>query len=103
MSTFKLSSKGKNSSLQISGIAYTSVQSNISEWESCKTAEFRRESLKLVSVKIRAINKHPINILGAFEATFSGRSSSNEVVGSTGIVYVKNSVGGSSQRWFTTQ
>ena len=40
-----------------------------------------------VSVTIRAANKIPVNILGAFEATFSGMSPKKEVISCDWIVY----------------
>ena len=47
-----------------------------------------------VSITIRAANKIPFNILGAFKATFSGMYPKKEVVRCDGIVYVSNSVTG---------
>ena len=47
-----------------------------------------------VSITIRAVNKIPINILGAFKANFSGMSPKEEVIRCDGIVYVSDSVTG---------
>ena len=45
-----------------------------------------------VFITIRAANEIPINILGAFKATFSGMSPKKEVIRCDGIVYVSDSV-----------
>ena len=43
-------------------------------------------------VDIRAANKIPVNILGAFKATFSGMSPKNDVVSCNGTIYVSDSI-----------
>ena len=45
-------------------------------------------------IKIRAANKHPVNVLGAFRAVFSGSSPKGEVIKCDGVVYVSDSVQG---------
>ena len=45
-------------------------------------------------MKIRATSKHPVNILGDFEATFSGTSPSKTMVNNIDIAYVSDSVDG---------
>ena len=91
---FNLSMKGVDRSVCISGVADTGAQSNLWGLEGFEKAGFRQSDLLKVNVTIRAANKHPVNILGAFNATFSGMSPDNEVVSGTGIVYVSDSVEG---------
>ena len=45
-------------------------------------------------MKIRVANNHTVNILGGFEATFSGASTSKEIVNNIDIVYVSDFVDG---------
>ena len=57
-------------------------------------AAFSKNNLIPVSTTIRAGNKTPINMLGAFRVTVSGWSSKNEVIGCNSIIYVSDSVTG---------
>ena len=45
-------------------------------------------------MKVRVAVKHPINILGAFTATFNGMSPNNRVVEADDFVFISDSVDG---------
>ena len=77
---FVLTMNGKNRSVNVEGIADTGAQSNLWGWNGFKSAGFGQEDLRPVKVRIRAANQHPINILGAFEATFSGVSPDGKTI-----------------------
>ena len=53
---------------------------------------FSRSDLVHVNMDMRAANKNPINIIGAFKALIKGKSPSSEIVSSTCLVYISDCV-----------
>ena len=90
----KIARHGTNKFAWVSALADTGAQSNLWGWKNFQEAGFCKKDLMPVSITIRAANKIPINILGAFKATFSGMSPKKEVIRCDGIVYVSDSVTG---------
>ena len=70
----KISSHGTNKFAKVSALADTGAQSNLWGWKDFQETGFCKKDLMPVSITIPAANKIPINILGAFTATFSGMS-----------------------------
>ena len=91
---FYITLEGMDYSIPIEGIADTGAQSNLWGWDDFRKAGFKRQDLQTVRITIRAANKHPINILGAVKATFSGVSPEGITIKCNDIVYVSDSVTG---------
>ena len=77
-----------------SSLADTGAHSDLWGWKNFQDADFGKNDLLPVSITIRAANKIPVNILGAFRATFSGMSPKNKVISYNGVIYVSDSVTG---------
>ena len=91
---FRLTMKKTNRSVSVDGIADTGAQSNLWGWDDFVNAGFNKKDLQSVHIKIRAANKHPINVIGAFKAVFSGMSPDNKLISCEDVVYVSDSVSG---------
>ena len=81
-------------SASVIGVADSGAQSNLWGLREFKEAGFSIKDLKPVSVKIRAANKNPIRILGAFDAKFQGTSPGKTPISSCGVTYVSDTVNG---------
>ena len=104
--SIKITKYGTNKFIMVSALADTGSQSNLWGWKNFQDAGFGKNDLLPVSITIRAANKIPVNILGAFRATFSGTSPKNEVISCNGIIYVSDSVTGfffsRMKQWLTS-
>ena len=78
----------------IQGIADTGAQSNLWGLQDFLNAGFSPSDLKPVQLDVRAANKNPIQIIGAFQAQFHGESPHGQVVSCQAMVYVSDAVSG---------
>ena len=92
--TFQLSHPTSGHCASVKGIADSGAQSNLWGIKGFKAAGFNVKDLQSVVVKIRAANKNPINILGAFKGIFKGTSPNNKTISCSGTVYVSDTVEG---------
>ena len=81
----KIAKRGTNKSARVSALTDTCAQANLWGWKSFQGTGFCKKDLMPVSITIRAAIKIPVNILGAFKATFSGMSPKKEVIRCDGI------------------
>ena len=79
-------------SARIDGVADSGTMSNLWGYKEFKAAGFGEEDLSPVSVKLRAANKNPISVLGAFVAVFEGVPPKNGIISGRGTVYVSDTV-----------
>lgn len=78
----------------VDGIADTGAQSNLWGLRNFLEAGYSLDDLRPVSLNIRAANKNPINVVGAFRGRFKGRSANGDTISSQAMVYVSDSVVG---------
>ena len=68
--SFQLSRQGTDNFVNVQGVADSGAQSNLWGLKEFEQAGFKQSDLKPVTIKVRAANKNPINIIGAFDVTF---------------------------------
>ena len=90
--TFQLKHIKKERPVLVEGVADSGAQSNLWGFKAFQEAGFQRSDLEPVAINIRAANKNPIKILGAFNAVFKGISPTNKSISCTGTVYVSDTV-----------
>jgi hypothetical protein len=94
--TFNISIAGREQSrpVTVEGIADTGAQSNLWGLQDFQEAGFSAGDLRPVTLNIRAANKNPINVVGAFQGQFEGHSPSGDSISCQAMVYVSDSVRG---------
>lgn len=94
--TFKLGILGRSAlpNVTIQGIADTGAQSNLWGLQDFIKAGFSQSELKPVQLDVRAANRNPIKIIGAFQGQFHGESPQGQTVSCNAMVYVSDAVSG---------
>ena len=92
--SFELSRAGTDRYADVRGVADSGAQSNLCGVKDFEDAGFKLSELSPVQVKVRAANKNPINVLGAFHGVFKGIAPDGEVITCEGTVFVSDSVDG---------
>ena len=92
--SFELKHVAKDQYIPLVGIADSGAQTNLWGLDGFKEAGFELSDLKPVVVKIRAANKNPIKILGAFDAVFKGISPKGKILTCASTIYVSDMVTG---------
>ena len=76
----------------ISGVVDSGAMSNLWGLQNFIECGFLESDLMRVNMDIRAANKNPINIVGAINAILEGRSPSGEIISTSCLIYISNSV-----------
>ena len=82
----------RNRTVTITGVADTGAQSNLWGLREFLNCGYSTKDLMPVETQIRAANKNPINVLGAFKGLIKGKSPSGDVISSLSYVYISDSV-----------
>ncbi len=83
-----------NQPVTVDGIADTGAQSNLWGLQDFQEAGHSLDDLRPVSLNIRAANRNPINVIGAFPGKFEGQSPNGDTISCQAMVYVSDSVVG---------
>lgn len=79
-------------SVTIEGIADTGAQSNLWGLREFEMCGFSKSDLRPVVMNVRAANKNPINIIGAFKCQIQGQSPAGKTISCISNIYISDSV-----------
>ena len=92
--TIRFADKNMPHLVQVVAIADTGAQSNVWGLRDFEEAGFTTKDLTPSSLKIRAANANPMNIVGQFKGIFTGQSPNGEDISCRATVFVSDSVRG---------